>query len=557
MTLANGARLAIGVFGLYTLITIAFFWQWVPQLSSALIGPPEDNMQDFWGTYYVAVRASAESFFFTDLLRFPEGTSLYYHAIALPKALLIALMTRLVGADTPTLVLLHNLALLVSFPLAGLGGFYLVRHLTGSLAGALVGGFIFGFNPSHVMHAMHHLPFSSMEFIPFFVLAYLLAIERRSAGWLAASVVFYALSTLLHIYYLFYLAYVVVFHVVFEAVRQRAFPRGWQLAAPVMCLVGSALVLSPVLWPMVVAALQNPSVYAPGGRNVADLAAYFTFPIYHAFGPLTDGVYWRLTGNVWESTVYLGLINLAVLFWLWRRGRNRNAGLVTYAIAGIVVFAVLASGSYLRVLGYATIPMPDMVLSQLPFFSNVRGPSRAIVVVYLFLAVLVGYAYGLAWRDRPRGSASWGLAAVAMLIVIDFLPTHHLPMTPVSCSPGYSVVREDQDGDVGVLNLPSGRPAAYLEGNYYMFHQAACHGKPICQGTTARDVVRTLRDRLETRDLQVQRRQLTEAQVKYVVIHHPVGNLYRWRAEDGDRDAYVSTYQTVYDGSDMTVLRVY
>jgi len=170
----------LGLFAAYALVTVVFFWPWLPHLSDSLIGPPGDNMNDLWGTYYVTVAADPRHFFYTDLIRFPEGTPLYYHSFSYPKNLAIAFASKLVGSDRPTLVLLHNLTLLVSFPLAGIGAFYLVRHLTGSITGALMGGFIFAFNPAHVAHTSQHIGVASIEFYPFFVLAYLLALERRS-----------------------------------------------------------------------------------------------------------------------------------------------------------------------------------------------------------------------------------------------------------------------------------------------------------------------------------------------------------------------------------------
>jgi hypothetical protein len=76
--------------------------------------------------------------------------------------------------------LLHNLSLLISFPLAGTGAFYLARYLTANTAGALLGGFLFAFNPSRVEHVMHHAHVSSIEFTRFFMLTYLMTIERKS-----------------------------------------------------------------------------------------------------------------------------------------------------------------------------------------------------------------------------------------------------------------------------------------------------------------------------------------------------------------------------------------
>src|SRR5262245_48203020 len=102
----------LGLFALYTLATTAFLWQWMPHLQSVLIGPPEDNMNDFWNTYYAAAARQPGRFFFTNLIKFPEGTPLYYHDFAYPKVFAVALLSKLFGTDLPTLVLLHNLSVL-------------------------------------------------------------------------------------------------------------------------------------------------------------------------------------------------------------------------------------------------------------------------------------------------------------------------------------------------------------------------------------------------------------------------------------------------------------
>ena len=53
----------VSVFLLFASTTAVFFWEWLPDLHSALIGPPEDNMQDFWNTWYVAFTHSPGRFF--------------------------------------------------------------------------------------------------------------------------------------------------------------------------------------------------------------------------------------------------------------------------------------------------------------------------------------------------------------------------------------------------------------------------------------------------------------------------------------------------------------
>src|SRR5262249_26076205 len=150
-------------------------------------------------------------------------------------------------------------------------------------------------------------------------------------------------------------------------------------------------------------------------------------------------------------------------------------------------------------------------------FRNVRTPSRAIVFVYMFMAIGIGSAAGLAWRHRP--TARWGMTVVAALIILDFFPARRLPITPVACSSGLEVIRDDPEKGFGVLDLPSSDLSD--AGNFYMLQQAACHSRPIAQGVTARDVVVSLRDYLESHDLPAQQRQLTASKIKYIVIHNP------------------------------------
>ena len=91
-----------------------------------------------------------------------------------------------------------------------------------------------------------------------------------------------------------------------------------------------------------------------------------------------------------------------------------------------------------------------------------------------------------------------------------------------------------------------------------MLQEAACHSRPIVQGNISRNVVVSLLDRLGSRDLQAQQRQLTAAKVKYIVINrNNMSLLFHWNPEDDPKNRYALNFPTVYDGSDLTVLRVY
>jgi hypothetical protein len=538
------------VLAFFTAGTIVVFWPWVAPLHTALIGPPEDNMQDFWNTWYAAVAHEPAHFLSTNLLRFPEGTSLVYQSFAYPQVFVVAMLSRYLGSDLHTLVALHNATLLASFPLAAVGAFYLVRHMAQSTVGGLIGGFVFAFNPSHVAQVMHHAHVSSIEFLPFFALTYLLALERRSIAHLAAAALFCALSALSCWYYLFYCAYFMGFQLMYARVRDGAWPHGWPAAAPALCLLCATAILSPLIVPMVFA--TQASVYEPGGNVfVADLLAFFAFPPEHLFAGISHGLYNRLPGHPWEATVYLGLVNLAVVGWACLRTGLSRKSQMFYVLFGMLLFSILACGETLHIAGLSThVPLPDSALDKLPFFANVRTPSRAIVFVYLFLSIGTGFAIASFLRRRTTTRIATALA-LASAIVIDFYPAT-LAATPVGCSRGLGVLESDPAQGFGVLNLPWG----YAEEDSYMLEQV-CHRRPIVDGMTTRDMGDTLLDRLALTDLPKQRQQLVGAHVKYILLHRPRSGLYRWNKEIAPLSRFLEIYRPVYEGPDMIVLRVY
>lgn len=551
---AAGHMIRLGLVVLvYVGLTILMFRNFIPHLGNALIGPPEDNMQDFWNTWFAASHVRAwHDLRYTDLMRYSEGTTLYYHSFSYPKTLIAAVFGAVFGVHLTSLIALQNLLLMVSFPISAIGGFYLVRHFTRDTVGALAGGAVFAFNPAHITQVAHHLHVSSIEFIPFFVLFFILAVERRSWGFTALSTLCLALSALSCWYFLFYCGYFMMFMYAVVAIKQKRFFNSWPVTVILANLVGALVLLSPRLVPMIIQAMGGANVYAPGtDLYVADLAGYLAFPKDHLLSGVSKLFYSHMTGPSWEKTVYLGLVNTALLAWLILRRKQLDGGLIAFVLSGMAVFAVFASGDYLHVLAHRTIPLPDLLLSQLPFFKNVRTPARAIVMVYLFLSIGIGYAVSTLWRARR---ATWtgraGVMVLVLLMAADWYP-RPLPGTPVPCLAAYSLVAHDPD-HVGVLDLPGG----YNEADAYMMYQTY-HLHPIVDGIVSRAVSPTLRDRLETGDLDQQRRQLTENKVKYIVIHRPEGEFFQWRPEDGQEAQYARTYPVLYADKDAVVLGVY
>ena len=560
----------ISHFGIFTIITalylvviFAFFYPYVSHFSTHLIGPPEDNMQDLWNTFYAiaTLDTNPTGFFFTDTIKYPEGTSLYYQSFAYPHIFIIWIIHRLFSIQNSleNLIPLQNAMLILSYYLAAIGAFYLTLFFTNNVVSALFGGFVFGFNPSHLAHTLHHQHVATIEFIPLFILLFMKCINTPKIRYILYSVMLFVLSALSCWYYLFYILYFLCFYCTYQVfTRKRLVIKEIQI--PILVIVfGSILVLSPLLLPMLIQGLQSQNVYAHGHNTfVADLLGYVTFHPYHLLSKIARPIYVHFTGNEWESTVYIGLINIGLFVWGFINRKRLGIKEMPFLLCGMLLFMLFASGVSLHVMGVSTIPVPTGVTASLPFLKNVRTPSRAIVFVYLFLGVGVGVTIR---AIMARYSGKWGILVVVPLLVVagcmflDFFPGR-VEVTPVSCPVAYDIIRRDADPDFGILDLPRG----YKFGNAYMMYQI-CHRRSIVVATTTRDMYPTLSDQLEMTDLKKQREKLIESHVKYIVIHRDIPELgwvgYAWPEEDGDVDSYEKAYPAVYADKSRLVLKVY
>ena len=302
----------------YAIIILVFFYPYIGIFTSSLIGPAEDNLQDYWNSWYAQqfYESNSTEFFESNLLFFPEGTSLRYHSFSYSNLALEFALRKLLflPLSIPVVVSLHNGMLLLYFYLSAIGAYILIRYLFNSPLAGILGGFIFGFSPFHYAHALHHTHVATIQYIPFFVVCFLKYCETRKLRFMLGAVVFYVLSALSSWYYLVYILYFLFFYWIWRAFRERSFlPR--DTLFPICQVVGiTVLILSPLLVPMIREGIGEPRSYAWGHDYfVADLAGFAVFHPYHLLSSLTEGLSNRMLGNLWEKSVYLGLINLVLV----------------------------------------------------------------------------------------------------------------------------------------------------------------------------------------------------------------------------------------------------
>ncbi|MEI6613707.1 MAG: hypothetical protein WCL37_02305 [Chrysiogenales bacterium] len=525
-------------------------------MSTSLIGPAEDNMFFYWALWHGSESFSnpAFSFMHTQLIYYPEGISLlfcnyYYYGIAITIFLRIFF----------TLPLIHNLLIFHTFVVAGLGAFCLIRYLTADFKVSLLGGFVFAFNPSHFAHSLHHLTIASIQFIPFFVLFFIRTAREKNKINIFLAALFMTLNALCDWNYLVFDLVFILLGFIYLLWRRRA--NAWAALKRIAWIPSLAfLFLSPLIVPMILAMLNRTFFKILPGHDiyVADFFSFFTPHPYHLLSAnrLIQKINNAFTGNDWEKTAYLGIVNLLLIGFaarpIWKRAGKY--------FLGLGAFMILAMGVSPHFLGRSLpLPLPYRLLQALPFFSQARNPSRIIVYAYLFLAILTAFAlrhFLAGMRSKVRGRMVW--AAIFLLVFLDFYAVDAV-VTPVVLPPCYAVIQKDPAGNFGILELP--RDSAR-----YMLYQTM-RGIPSVQGYMGRRFEKTLIDSLvnDLKHLDGQKRQLIANRVKYIVFFKkrldwdsvkPADVKY-FQEREQIATIYAATYEKIFSNNESVVFKVY
>jgi hypothetical protein len=185
--------------------------------------------------------------------------------------------------------------------------------------------------------------------------------------------------------------------------------------------------------------------------------------------------------NVVEQTAWLGVVPLVLLV----RARRELAATKEawrWAFLGSV-FLVWSLGPFLHAFGANTgLILPQTLARYLPLVANARIPSRAMVMVYLCLAVLV--AISLATRRLRSPALAGGLA---LLIVFEYaafpFPLYELEQPAI-----YARLATLPDSGA-VLEIPFGLRDGFGERGRLderVLYYQTLHGKPLLGGSLSR-----------------------------------------------------------------------
>ncbi|SHK11098.1 YfhO family protein [Hymenobacter psychrotolerans] len=420
----NWLRLTL-VTGFYGLLFVVFTWPLATQFTTAFpTVPGHDSLLYAWNFWYFreAVMSGINPFH-TDWLLYPWGSSLVMHAY-MPLLGVLNLVL-----DNALLTI--NIGLLLSYALSGTGAYLLCRRWVRSPVLALLAGVIFAYSPYKLMRLPDHYNLVLTATVPFYVMAFLDAFAfepgrllPRVRSWRAVGWCFVlGLITLACDYYVtfgllyFSLAYALWYWLRLGSVNWRR----WQTWLRLAVILTVSHILIKQLHHFGVPDNDGPWW---GG----DVVSYLMPPPTSQFLDFEWAQRLYLNPKVFnmpgslEMILFMGysLLALGLLLVVWpnRPASLRRLDAGGRPLAWVLLFFVMLTLPTLRIYGKQRLNLPTGLLHFIPFFNNIRCPTRWVMMVGLLLPVVSFSALEALWRPRLRPALQTGLSVLLLGVVL-------------------------------------------------------------------------------------------------------------------------------------------
>ena len=463
----------------YFLVFVLLTFPLIRSFSTHIFADAGDGLQNVWNMWWVnkAITELGQNPWQTSYLHFPYGVTLLGHTLNPFNGLMGIPLLRVLS---PTQA--HNVVIIFSFVVAGLTTFWLAYYLTRAYWPSIIAGCIFAFSPYHFAHAEGHMNLVSLEWIPLFLLFWMMLLTRPRLWLGLAAALTLLLVMLCDYYYFLYAVLAAGFLVVWIAIQQRdaLFFTRRTYRGPLLLFLFGVLATSGVL---VIALLRmqarDPLLtdYLPQHFSL-DLLAPFIPGGHWRFAELTQAFWSRLPGNIHETSVYVGWAVIALLVYVVIKRRQVTMPSLPYWYFLLFFFAIMSLGPVLHIWGrqVSDIKLPyDLIFRRLfPPLRVSRVPLRMIVMVFLSASVISAAGFKLLFQRSRRTQIAAALLLV--LLAVEYMPKP-LPQTRIQ-EPDYITLLHSLPGNDAVVDTISRAPIAL----YYQ----TIHEKPMAFGYVSR-----------------------------------------------------------------------
>ncbi len=415
----KACRFEAAAFLAYLIMALVMFSNISAGIGSVVPNGGGDVYQSMWSLWWVpfSVFALHQSPYITGFLFYPLGANLVSETMVPLAGIVSAPLQALAG-----IAVTYNVLFFLSFALGGLFMFLLAKYLTNNNYAAFIAGLIFAFSPMHIAQSYSHLQWTITEFIPLFVLFFMMMIRTGKRRYAAYSAISFVLLTfmgdieqgiimaafaVISIVILFFLERKNILCVRFAAnlltfgvaVLLLGSPFFISIAGHLSAAVGSASQLSDVAHNMLYSD-NLASFFLPSYYNGIFHGIYSGTLLQSVYGMTYQGL--SYTPDITEKVSYIGYsIIFLVLLALYHEHRRNRLRDIWYWIAILFVFLLFALGPNIQVMGVSTgIPTFYSAYRNIPFFNLVREPGRFDVVVTVALAALAAVGFDHLSKSR-------------------------------------------------------------------------------------------------------------------------------------------------------------
>ena len=420
---------AAAVSASYCAVFVVWTWPLAAHFATAFPAVPgHDGYMQLWNVWQLReLLLGGHNPLYSNWLLYPDGASLLMHTYT-P---IIGLLNVPIGNE----MLALNLMLAGQYTLSGTGSWLLARRWVQSPWLAWLAGLVFAFSPYKMLRLPEHYNLMLTATVPFFVLAFLhgFAFEpgrwwptvRRRAGlsWCLAL----GLFTLLSDYYVtFALLYFASGYALWYGLRLGTV--NWRSVRPWAVLAGGLVASHVGVRLLHLADVPDGGGFWWGG----DVVSYLLPPpnsrwlaFEWAQRLYTNPRVYAMPGSI-ENIVFLGytLPVLGLVLWAWPSGpaAARPPDPQLRPLGWVLLFSVMLTLPAVRVLGKTVLNLPTGLLHFVPFFNNIRCPTRWVLLVSLLLPLVLFAALERRWEAWPALRRQALGVGLCLLVLVEFWP---------------------------------------------------------------------------------------------------------------------------------------
>ena len=457
-----------------------------------------DSWSYYWNLWWIkrALLDEHTNPFFSPLLYYPSGASLYFHTLNFLPGVVVAPITKTFGPAPAFNVLVFGSFIATGYGMYRLALYVLRSHHDVEIAAdadernrvaAWLAGVIFAFSSYRYVHLLGHLDLLQTQFVPLYFLALLKANDTKRLTYVFLAGGIFAATLLTAAYYMVFLLLATLLFGVAALRGSRDDNTAALVRLGAVLMVGTVLA-APVLVPMLVKGMtagRTSNPFYDAERFSTDVVAFaIPSPIPRLWSAVTAPIYRHIMRPNSNSEI-IGFLGFVPLFLALCALGSRNRDIVRRWGVFALAFAVLALGPVIHVWGAAVLPalrpvMPYSLISRLPYGNIPRVPGRFVVLTMAAIAVIaaIGARLLLAKTRRFHLIACAGLTAAAVcenaVVPLPLL----FPRVP-----NYFTTLRDARVEGGLLEVPIPDDPGVFP--VRMLFQTL-HGKPIFGGALAR-----------------------------------------------------------------------